>query len=71
VRVDHIALGDHAAAVADLDPLARGEPQDIDGVPPLGAADQQLLDVGHVVQQEQRGAVELRNGVVRAHVSAR
>src|SRR4051812_10721238 len=56
---DDDALGDPAAAVADPHLLASVQPQHVDGVPALGAVDQQLLPPGQVVEQEQRGAVEL------------
>ncbi len=70
--VHDVALGDHAPAVADLDPLARGQPQDVDRVPSLGTVDEELLGVGDVVEEEEGGAVELRDPVVRArHISAR
>ena len=62
--LEHIALGDHAAAVAHLDPLPGGQPQHVDGVPALGAADQQVDGVGQLVEEEQRRPVELGHPVV-------
>ena len=69
---DDRALGDRALAVADAHLLARRQAQHVDRVPALVAVDQQLVASGSVVEQEQRGAVELGDaGVGRRHVSGR
>ena len=46
-------------AVADVHALTGLQPQHVDGVPSLLAVDQELGEVGHVLDQEERCAVQL------------
>ena len=68
---EDLAVGHGAVTVADPDPLAGREPQDVDRVPALGAVDEDVTGLGEFVEDEQRCAPELRDPVVRGgHLNA-